>query len=1033
MAADEYDNLREVWKEMITGGTSYNEADPDIAARITEIVTTAQTYWDTMDTSSTRTRLWNYLGTSSDHVKQAFRRLQAMALGYAVKGSALEGNTQLRDDIISAMNWMYANRYNESTPNSYNWWDWEIGSPLAIHDILVMMYDDFTEAERTNLLNAVDRFSPVVNKSGANRVWKVTVVGLNGILTKDSAKLVDARDGLSQVFDYTTGGDGFYEDGSFIQHSSFPYTGGYGKNLITDIANILYVLEGSTWTVTDPDKANVVNWVYDSFEPLIVKGAMMDLSRGREISRNAFQDHVTGHFVMQALIRVAQSAPASDAEAIKSMIKEWIAADTYRSFYADASINMMVLAKQIMSDSSIQPRGDLVLHKQFSNMDRVVHHRPDFAFGISMHSPRISNYESINSENKRAWHTADGMTYLYDGDLAQYSDDFWPTVNPYRLAGTTVLKETTVTSGRGGSAAVGGASLGDYGIVGMHLQPPGQTLDAKKAWFLFDDEVVALGADISASDSKAVETIVENRKLNSAGDNALTVEGAAKSTTLGWSEVMSGVDWAHLEGGGSGDGTGYYFPDSPTIHAEREARTGKWSDLNTYGTFGDTTPITRNYVSLWMDHGVDPTAADYAYVILPEQTASQVDDYADAPDIVVLENSGDAQAVEETELGIRGVQFWKDQTKTVDGITSDRIASVVVQETADAITVAVADPTQLNTGSIQIELDQAAVCTLEADAAVTVQQWSPTIQLSVDVNQAEGQSRYVTLKTTGNCGGDPVVQTYEVESLTFTSSGDADAVYSTDAEASGGQWRIYEADTVGDYIDYSLSVPEAGTYKVKVRGKHYHDRGRVQLSTEGADVGAPHDFYASGAAFVTTELGTVSFATSGSKSFRFTVTGKHASSSGYKIPLDAILLEEIGPAPAGSLYEAESLNGVVSVGDTFHTHNDGSATGGQFTKLAADAIGDEVSYTVPVAEPGNYTVLVREKRYTDRGSYQLYIEGKAQGAVTDQYAASESYTVTDLGSVNFSQPGDKEFRFVVGGTSGSGYNLAFDHIDLIAE
>lgn len=27
------------------------------------------------------------------------------------------------------------------------------------------------------------------------------------------------------------------------------------------------------------------------------------------------------------------------------------------------------------------------------------------------------------------------MTYLYDNDLAQYSDSFWPTVNPYRMGG----------------------------------------------------------------------------------------------------------------------------------------------------------------------------------------------------------------------------------------------------------------------------------------------------------------------------------------------------------------------------------------------------------------------------------------------------------------------------------------------------------------------------------------------------------------------------------------------------------------------
>ena len=56
---------------------------------------------------------------------------------------------------------------------------------------------------------------------------------------------------------------------------------------------------------------------------------------------------------------------------------------------------------------------------------------PGFALGIAMSSNRIENYETINGENLCAWYTGDGMTYLYDNDLAQYSDSFWPTVNPY--------------------------------------------------------------------------------------------------------------------------------------------------------------------------------------------------------------------------------------------------------------------------------------------------------------------------------------------------------------------------------------------------------------------------------------------------------------------------------------------------------------------------------------------------------------------------------------------------------------------------
>ncbi len=1032
LAAGEFDGLRAKWKEMLTGGTAYSTADPDIAAKIDAIESDAEALWDTMNKTAGRTNLWSGLGGSTTHIKETYRRLTRMALGYAVKGSALENNAQLRDDLVDAMKWMNANRYNTTTPSSGEWWDREIGIPIEINNIVILMYDDFTNAERTSFMDAIEANTPEVEQTGANRIWKVTVVAIRGIIVEDSAKLAMARDGIGNVLKYSTSGDGFYLDGSFIQHGVVSYTGGYGKNLISDLANVMYLLEGSSWAVTDPNRANVMAWVKDSFEPFLYEGAMMDMVRGREISRNAFQDHVTGHYVMQALIRISQFVPTADSAEIKAMIKRWIAEDAYRSFYEDASINMIVLAKAIAADGAIVPRGELTLHKQFHRMDRVVHLRPGYGVGISMNSTKVATYESINGENHEGDHTGFGMTFLYNDDLAQYSDDFWPTVDHLRLPGTTVQAGLGADNTLGGSNAVGGAVLEDYGIVGMQLSPTDQNLDAKKAWFLFDDEIVALGADIAASDGNAVETIVENRKLNAAGSNAFTVNGSARPTTLGWSDMLSGTNWAHLTGNVPGSNIGYYFPGSASLKAKREARTGDWQDLNTYSPFADTTPVTRNYLTMWFDHGTNPTSGSYAYALLPNATSSATNAYASNPEFTVLENSAEAQGVAESTLGLKMIQFWQNQAKTVSGVTSDSLSSVVVRETADELTVSVADPTEAKNGVIAIELAAAAVCAVEIDPAITVQQLSPNIQLTVDVGGAKGKSHIVKLKKNGSCGSGPVA-VYEVEDLTFTSSGDSQAVYSTDAQASGGKWRIYNANAAGDYIEHTLSVPEAGMYLVSVIGKHYNDRGIGQLAVQGVNIGSPVDFYGSSSSFATTPVGTLSFASAGNKTFRFTAVGKHASSSSYKLPLDAIVLERIGAAPAAATIETELASIAVSSGDTFNIHNDGSATGGKFTKLSANAVNDYIRYSVNVAAPGTYRIEARMKKYNDRGQFRLYIDGVQQGSVQDQYSLSETYATVDLGVVNVSLAGSKLFEFRVAGSSGSGYNLAFDHIKLQPE
>ncbi|WP_372009054.1 polysaccharide lyase family 8 super-sandwich domain-containing protein [Paenibacillus chitinolyticus] len=66
-----------------------------------------------------------------------------------------------------------------------------------------------------------------------------------------------------------------------------------------------------------------------------------------------------------------------------------------------------------------------------------MHLRPGFGFGLSLSSNRVDKYESGNKNNVQGWYTGDGMTYLYNAASGQY-DDFWPTVNRYRLPGTTV-------------------------------------------------------------------------------------------------------------------------------------------------------------------------------------------------------------------------------------------------------------------------------------------------------------------------------------------------------------------------------------------------------------------------------------------------------------------------------------------------------------------------------------------------------------------------------------------------------------------
>lgn len=750
-AADEFESLRAKWRDLLTGGTAYDPADPIYAKAIAVADSRVQSFWERMDKSANRTALYTDLptGTSeTSYLTTTYTRLADLARVWATRGSRYAGNDALRADIISGLDWMYARAYNETKTLRGNWWDWEIGTPLALNNATTLLYDQLSSTQRENYMRAVDTFTPVADifyggknvSTGANRVWKAEVVAVRAAIVGDAAKLAHARDSLGDVFPYVTSGDGFYADGSFIQHGKYPYTGGYGTSLLTEIGNLLAFLGGSSWTVTDPRVQIVFAAVHRTFAPVLYRGALMDMVRGREISRSGTQDHVAGHATIRAILTLVPLATPRDADAYRQMIKGWIAADTYRDFLATAPLPAVVQARAILDDPAV-PRADAPpAHIQFPSMDRVVHRRPGFAYGISMSSERIFTYESINRENLHAWYTGDGMTYLYNDDLAQFSDDFWATVNPYRLPGTTVDARSRV-DGSGQSTPpkthwVGGASLPatTIGAVGMELAAWDTTLTARKSWFCLDDIIVALGTGITSRDNRTIETVIENRKLRAAGDNALTVDGATKPLTPGWYETMQGVNWAHIEAVG-----GYVFSDNPTVRATRETRSGAWGDIN---KSTNQPPVAHSYLTLWLDHESNPRNATYAYTLLPNRSPADTAAYAAAPEVTIIANDTRVQAVHAPALGVIAANFWS--VGDAYFLHTTNYLSAVVQERDGTLIVALADPTHAQE-TVTLTLDRAARAVMSSDPAVTVRQLAPSIVIEVDTRGAAGATHSVTL------------------------------------------------------------------------------------------------------------------------------------------------------------------------------------------------------------------------------------------------------------------------------------------------
>jgi len=140
----------------------------------------------------------------------------------------------------------------------------------------------------------------------------------------------------------------------------------------------------------------------------------------------------------------------------------------------------------------------------------------------------------------------------------------------------------------------------------------------------------------------------------------------------------------------------------------------------------------------------------------------------------------------------------------------------------------------------------------------------------------------------GGGGGGPVEFNHEAESLSYTAT--VAVMEFTDSLASAGKGDKLGANAVADQVTYSVPVAEPGTYTVEVRYKTLSSHGICQLAVDGTDIGAPLDQYGSGSTWIEATLGNVTVTTAGNKAFKFTVTGKHSSSTDYNITIDAIKL-----------------------------------------------------------------------------------------------------------------------------------------------
>ncbi|ELL5616052.1 polysaccharide lyase 8 family protein [Staphylococcus aureus] len=687
----DYEKLKKTWLDVNYGYDQYDENNQDMKKKFDAKEKEAMKLLDDMKTDTNRTYLWSgaeNLETNSSHMTKTYRNIEKIAEAMRHKNTVLKTDKN-KLKIKEALDWMHKNVYGknpsqkvddltknrkgQTTPknNLLNWWDYEIGTPRALTNTLLLMDDMLTKDEMKNYSKPISTYSPSSDKilssvgesedaKGGNLVDISKVKLLESVIEEDVDMMKKSIDSFNKVFAYVQdsatgkGRNGFYKDGSYIDHQDVPYTGAYGVVLLEGISQMMPMIKESPFK-TSQDNATLSNWIYEGFMPLIYKGEMMDLSRGRAVSRENETSHTASATVMKSLLRLSDTMDDSTKAKYKQIVKTSVESDLsykqtdYLNSYSD--IDKM---KSLMADSTISTNGLTQQLKIYNDMDRVTYHNKelDFAFGLSMTSKNVARYESINGENLKGWHTGAGMSYLYNSDVKHYRDNFWATADMTRLPGTTTLNDMPSTNTKNDNSFVGGTKLNNkYASIGMDFENQDKILTAKKSYFILNDKIVFIGTSIKSTDSsKNPVTSVENRKAN-----GYTLYTDDKQTTNSDNQETNSV---FLESTDTKKNIGYHFLNKSKITVKKESHTGKWSEINKSQKSDDK---KDEYYEVTQKHSNSDNK--YGYVLYPGLSKDVFKTKKD--EVTVVKQEDDFHVVKDNESVWAGVNY-SNSTQTFD-------------------------------------------------------------------------------------------------------------------------------------------------------------------------------------------------------------------------------------------------------------------------------------------------------------------------------------------------------------------------------
>ncbi|MBQ1261232.1 MAG: hypothetical protein IIX96_04395, partial [Clostridia bacterium] len=524
---------------------------------------------------------------------------------------------------------------------------------------------------------------------GCNRAWCSNGCFASAILQNDAERLLISIEKTTDLFEYTRNNDGYYEDGSFVQHWFFPYTNGYGRGMYSISAKLPYVLSGTEYAYIPQITENQYRFALENMRYAICGENLTAANAGREICREGRTEKTVGAHV-ETLALIAQYAEGEKKNRIESEIRYFMKL-TGKSFVDNVAFPLMQYITEIYNNEDIVPAEPLKCVKVFGSVDRIFKYGERFSAVVANSSNRICRYEAINNENMTGWYMGDGMLYVYTPDY-DFDTDFFNKANRYRMPGTTVNGSERMPKSYTGVWSIFnkyptacGVSSGDFGLSMFELgypEPDGDhnlfdtDITARKSNFFFDDEIVCVGTGIKDSSGLPVETVLDNRlvrdtdKLYISGKE-VTPTPVGKIEDLTPSKVYP-TDTKVVS-------KDIYFDNMGGYLLEEE------SNIR-YRIYDNE----KKYLEMTLPHGENVSDGEYAYTLVPNVSREYFDAYKTAHPVSIECMSNTAHVAKKVAAGAIGYAFYEGDTAC--GITSSGIAAVMITVEDGELCINLSDP-----------------------------------------------------------------------------------------------------------------------------------------------------------------------------------------------------------------------------------------------------------------------------------------------------------------------------------------------------